>query len=84
MNAGIAAVLTESPNSQFVAATRAPRCLRRELIAGELMSLANEERLLSALPSPQRFGSSDTTHGFGENAQAGALRDRAGRREPTT
>jgi len=63
VNAGIAAVLTESPaNSQFVAATagatRAPLPLVANWIAGELMSLANEKNVeLSALPvTPQRFG----------------------------
>jgi aspartyl-tRNA(Asn)/glutamyl-tRNA(Gln) amidotransferase subunit B len=63
VNAGIAAVLTESPaNSQFVAATasatRAPLPLVANWIAGELMSLANEKSVeLSALPvTPQRFG----------------------------
>ena len=63
VNAGIAAVLTESPaNSQFVAATasatRAPLSLVANWIAGELMSLANEKNVeLSALPvTPQRFG----------------------------
>jgi aspartyl-tRNA(Asn)/glutamyl-tRNA(Gln) amidotransferase subunit B len=63
VNAGIAAVLTESPaNSQFVAATtnatRAPLPLVANWIAVELMSLANEKNVeLSALPvTPQRFG----------------------------
>jgi len=63
VNAGIAAVLTESPaNSQFVAATasatRAPLPFVANWIAVELMSLANEKNVeLSALlVTPQSFG----------------------------
>ena len=89
VNAGIAAVLTESPaNSQFVAATmsatRAPLSLVASWIAVELMSLANRKNVeLSALSRPSASASCSTASSTArcpKGGQTGALRDRAGRR----